>query len=187
MSVLVRGLHQDFPVPILWLQHGLSAGEPDLRASLLQRHSLLPVGVVMSGAPVASRGISVVPGGHGAVMGVGGLLVLGDRPAGGGGDELLVSVAEHYGRGATAVILTGNLSDGAQGVQAIKRRGGRVLVQEPASAKAASMPASAIATGCVDFILPVERLASAIVALTVAPGGAELLAVAPPSWAQMGS
>jgi two-component system chemotaxis response regulator CheB len=81
------------------------------------------------------------------------------------------------------VILTGRLADGANGCRAVKRNGGRVLVQDPATAEASSMPAHAIATGCVDFVLPPDRLASAVLALTTAPGGAELLTVPVPPWA----
>jgi two-component system chemotaxis response regulator CheB len=65
----------------------------------------------------------------------------------------------------------------------VKRHGGRVLAQDPATARAASMPSSAIATGCVDFVLPPHRLAAALTALTMAPGGASLLAVPVPHWA----
>jgi two-component system chemotaxis response regulator CheB len=64
------------------------------------------------------------------------------------------------------------LHDGARGVRLVKRHGGRVLAQDPATARAGSMPSSAIATGCVDFVLPPHRLAAALVALTMAPGGA---------------
>ena len=44
------------------------------------------------------------------------------------------------------------------------------------------MPTATLATGCVDFVLPVGRVVDALVALTMAPGGASLLAVATPSW-----
>lgn len=77
------------------------------------------------------------------------------------------------------------LYDGTRGVRAIKRNGGRVLVQDPSTARAASMPSSAIATGCVDFVLPLARIGPALIALTMAPGGADLLAVPTPSWARL--
>jgi two-component system, chemotaxis family, protein-glutamate methylesterase/glutaminase len=67
----------------------------------------------------------------------------------------------------------------------VKQHGGRVLVQDPAAARAASMPSHAISTGCVDFVLPLERIASALVTLTMAPGGAELLSVPVAPWAQL--
>jgi len=47
------------------------------------------------------------------------------------------------------------------------------------------MPSAAIATGCIDFALPVERAGPALVALAMAPGEAELLAVPTPAWAQL--
>jgi len=66
--------------------------------------------------------------------------------------------------GLFAVILTGAGSDGALGVKAIKEAGGVILVQDPDDAEYASMPRSAIATGCADEVLPlralVERLAA---------------------------
>jgi two-component system chemotaxis response regulator CheB len=49
------------------------------------------------------------------------------------------------------------------------------------------MPSNTIATGCVDFVLPLDRVAAALVALTMAPGGADLLTVPTPSWAQLGA
>lgn len=89
------------------------------------------------------------------------------------------------GAGVVAVVLTGKLSDGTEGVRAVKRHGGRVLAQDPCTAQAASMPSSAIATGCVDFVLPIEKMRAALMALILAPGGAELLRVRPPSWARL--
>jgi two-component system chemotaxis response regulator CheB len=79
------------------------------------------------------------------------------------------------------------LCDGTRGIRPVKRYGGRVLAQDPATARAASMPSNAIATGCVDFVLPPRRLAAALIALTMAPGGASLLAVAAPHWAELGT
>jgi two-component system chemotaxis response regulator CheB len=47
------------------------------------------------------------------------------------------------------------------------------------------MPVSAIATGCIDFVLPPHRIAAALIALTMAPGGASLLTVPSPHWAAL--
>jgi two-component system chemotaxis response regulator CheB len=102
-----------------------------------------------------------------------------------GGDTLLTSLATAAGPRAIAVVLTGMLRDGALGVRAVKRHGGRVLVQDPATARAASMPASAIATGCVDFVLPLERISTALTALAMAPGGADLFTVPIAPWAKL--
>jgi two-component system chemotaxis response regulator CheB len=92
-------------------------------------------------------------------------------------DRLLTSAAQVFGSRMIAVVLSGRLNGGAAGVQAVKRRGGRVLVQDPSTAVAPSMPTAALATGCVDFALPPESLGRAVVALCAASGAAELFRV----------
>lgn len=57
----------------------------------------------------------------------------------------------------------------------------------PSDARASGMPASAISTGCVDFVLPLQRIPAALLALTVAPGAAELFSVPIPPWARLTS
>jgi two-component system CheB/CheR fusion protein len=58
------------------------------------------------------------------------------------------------------VILSGTGSDGSAGVEAIKAAGGVTFAQDAATAKFATMPQAAVATGCVDFVLPPERIAA---------------------------
>lgn len=92
-------------------------------------------------------------------------------------DPLFASVAAAYGERAIAVVLSGRSADGARGVQAIKRQGGRVLVEDPRGALAAEMPFAAMDTGCSDFALPRRSLAHALISLTMVPGAAALLRV----------
>ncbi len=68
-------------------------------------------------------------------------------------DEFFVSLAEDAGERAIAVILSGAGTDGARGVQAVRRSGGTVFVQDPATAEFSSMPLAAINTGQVDGVL----------------------------------
>lgn len=79
-------------------------------------------------------------------------------------DLFFRSLAEQHGDGF-AVILTGAGSDGAIGIKAVKESGGLILVQDPAEAEHDSMPRSAISTGIVDFVLPIEELARRLVEL----------------------
>jgi two-component system chemotaxis response regulator CheB len=65
------------------------------------------------------------------------------------------------------------------GVQALKWMGGRVLVQDPATARAAGMPRAAIETGLADYVIPLEMIPAALVALVMAPGVADYLKVWP--------
>jgi two-component system, chemotaxis family, CheB/CheR fusion protein len=75
------------------------------------------------------------------------------------GDILFTSLAKERGYGAIGVVLSGEGSDGAHGIQAIKQAGGTALAQYPGSARFPSMPISAIETGCVGFVLRPNEIA----------------------------
>ena len=64
---------------------------------------------------------------------------------------------------SVGIILSGGGTDGAVGVKAIKEVGGLLMVQHPDEAEYNSMPRAAIATGLVDVVLPVHRLAEKLV------------------------
>jgi len=73
------------------------------------------------------------------------------------------SLAEDQGEKAICIILSGTATDGTLGLKAVKGEGGMAMVQDPDSARYAGMPSSAIATGLVDFIFPVEKIPTEIV------------------------
>ena len=60
-------------------------------------------------------------------------------------------------------MLTGYDGDGKEGVRVIKERGGTVIVQDRATSQVFDMPQTAIDTGCVDFVLPIEQVADGII------------------------
>jgi two-component system, chemotaxis family, protein-glutamate methylesterase/glutaminase len=62
-------------------------------------------------------------------------------------------------------VLTGTGSDANMGVQAIAQTGGMVIAQDPATAEFAGMPQAAVNTGAVDFVLDLEEVGPALVAL----------------------
>src|SRR6266511_2069481 len=74
-------------------------------------------------------------------------------------DAFLQTLAEDQGTRAIGVILSGAATDGTLGLEAVKAEGGITLAQEPKSAKYDSMPRSAVAAGCVDFVLTPEEIA----------------------------
>jgi two-component system, chemotaxis family, CheB/CheR fusion protein len=74
-------------------------------------------------------------------------------------DALLTSLAEDRGSRAIGVVLSGGGSDGALGIQAIKKVGGSTFAQYPGSARFPSMPISAIETGCVGSVLRPNEIA----------------------------
>jgi two-component system, chemotaxis family, protein-glutamate methylesterase/glutaminase len=75
----------------------------------------------------------------------------------------LRSLAEHWEGKLIAVIVSGYDGDGAAALCGIKEVGGITIAQRLDTAKQPDMPESAIATGCVDFILSPEDIAKAIV------------------------
>jgi two-component system chemotaxis response regulator CheB len=80
-------------------------------------------------------------------------------------DLLFESVAASVGGKAIGVILTGSGLDGAMGIKAIKEQGGTTIAQDPDTAEHSSMPQAAIATGMVDYVLPLADIAYTIITL----------------------
>jgi two-component system chemotaxis response regulator CheB len=78
-------------------------------------------------------------------------------------DAMFISLAEIYGPKLVAVVLTGMGNDGSRGVKAVKSAGGQVLAEAEDSAIVFGMPREAIATGLVDKVAPLDRMAREIV------------------------
>jgi len=89
-------------------------------------------------------------------------------------DALFRSAALHYGPRVIGVVLSGLLSDGAAGLNAIKRCGGVALVQDPLDAIADEMPLRALETATVDLCMPGARLGGVLSDLAREPAGAVL-------------
>lgn len=79
-------------------------------------------------------------------------------------DRMFQSGAEVFGSKIMGVILTGMGSDGSMGVRAIKKAGGQVLSESEDSAVIFGMPRAAIATGIVDAVVSLEKMADEILA-----------------------
>ncbi len=73
-------------------------------------------------------------------------------------DSLFSSLSEDCGENAVCIMLSGTGTDGTLGLKAIKEHDGMAMVQTPESAKYDPMLRSAIATGLVDHVLPVEEM-----------------------------
>ncbi len=77
-------------------------------------------------------------------------------------DVLFRSAAEHAGRNAVGVILTGMGKDGAQGMLAMRQAGAHNFAQDEASCVVFGMPKEAIAAGGVDEVLPLRDIAPGV-------------------------
>lgn len=73
-------------------------------------------------------------------------------------DIFFRSLAQDQREKAICIILSGTGTDGSLGLKAVKEYGGLCIVQQESSAKYEDMPRSAVATGLVDYVLPVEEM-----------------------------
>jgi two-component system chemotaxis response regulator CheB len=78
-------------------------------------------------------------------------------------DRLFRTVATLYGSRMCAVVLTGMGTDGKEGSRAAKGAGAHVIAEDPRTAVMPGMPQSAIATGLVDEVMPLEGIAASII------------------------
>jgi len=78
-------------------------------------------------------------------------------------DAMFVSLAEICGPKLLAVVLTGMGNDGSRGVMAVKSAGGQVLAEAEESSVVFGMPREAIATGLVDKVASLDRMAREII------------------------
>jgi two-component system chemotaxis response regulator CheB len=78
-------------------------------------------------------------------------------------DVLFRSAAEAAGANVVAALLTGMGSDGAIGMQAIRTAGGTTLAEDASSCVVYGMPKAAIELGVVDRVVPLDRMAAAVV------------------------
>ena len=68
------------------------------------------------------------------------------------------TLADSHGRNAVSVVLSGTGPNGSSGLKRIKERGGLAIAQDPREAEYADMPSNSIATGLVDYVLPVAQI-----------------------------
>jgi two-component system, chemotaxis family, protein-glutamate methylesterase/glutaminase len=89
-------------------------------------------------------------------------------------EVLFHSVAQEYGPQSAAVIMTGMGDDGADAIGEIKRSGGHTIAQNEESCLIFGMPKVAIRKGCIDQIVPLDRLAEYLIATVGLPVRAEV-------------
>jgi two-component system chemotaxis response regulator CheB len=168
---MARGLPADFPAALFLVIHFPSTARSVL-PDLLARSGPLPAAHASDGEAIRPGRIYVAPPDSHLVLS-GQRLRLdrgpkenGHRPA---IDPLFRSAAESFGSRVIGVILSGNLSDGTAGLQAIRRRGGRALVVDPELVVHDSMPRHAINRVPVSRVVAPDQIAAAISELIAEP------------------
>lgn len=90
-----------------------------------------------------------------------GPFIHGVRPS---AEPLFLSVAEHFGKKALGVILTGMGADGSNGLLQMKKAGSFNIAQDEKTSVVFGMPRVAIEKGAIDVVLPLQQIAERIIA-----------------------
>ncbi|WP_258577655.1 chemotaxis protein CheB [Nitrosomonas supralitoralis] len=70
---------------------------------------------------------------------------------------------QNYRKKSICIVLTDADHDGTIGLKAIKAEGGMAMAQQPETAQHPDMPQSAIHTGLVDYVLPIEQMGEKLI------------------------
>jgi two-component system chemotaxis response regulator CheB len=159
-----------FPAPIVIVQH-LDPRHRSLMAEILSRNALLRVKQAVEGEKLLASTVYIAPPDRHLLVNPDDTLSLTQtelvhfvRPS---ADLLFESVAASHKERSIAVVLSGTGSDGSMGAQAIKKMDGTVICQSIETSEFTGMPQATLQSKCVDFVLPLEEIAAALISLVM--------------------
>ncbi len=165
LAVLLPALAEEFPVPIVVVQH-MPPLFTRLLADRLNKQSAIAVHEGAEGDVLKPGHVWIAPGDFHmklAMEGKTARLIMNQSPPQNSCrpsvDVLFESVAEIYGAHTLAVVLTGMGSDGVRGSQLIREAGGHVIVQDEATSVVWGMPGQVAAAGLAEAIFPLNQIA----------------------------
>jgi len=167
LSELLRGLPEDFSLPMAVIQHR-SKHADELLANLLQDVTPLRVVDVEDKEPLEPGTVYIAPANYHMLVDDGYFTLTTDpmvrfsRPS---IDVTFVSAADAYPGTTLGVILTGANDDGSRGLRHIVNRGGRAIVQDPETAEAKTMPSAAMRAVPEAEVLPIGKIGPRIATL----------------------
>ncbi|HSB34674.1 MAG TPA: chemotaxis protein CheB [Nitrospirota bacterium] len=147
----------------------LSPEHKSMMVELLKRYTKMEIQEAQEGMEVVPDNVYIIPPNRDLAM-VNNRLLL-QEPAEQRGirhpiDYFFRSLAQDRGDQSICIVLSGTGTEGTLGLQSVKGEGGLVLAQDPNDAKYDGMPSSAIATGLVDYVLPVAKMPEVLLRYT---------------------
>lgn len=161
---LLSALPVSFGPPIAIAQHRLADHDSRL-LQLLARECALPVVEPNDKLAIEQGHVYLAPPDYHLLVDRGTLCLSVDEPvtyARPSIDVLFESAAEAYGSATVGILLTGSSDDGAAGIAAVARVGGRTFVEDPTTAESAVAPRAAIARTKPNHVLPLPAIAPAL-------------------------
>jgi two-component system chemotaxis response regulator CheB len=165
LQTILSNLPNDFPAPILIVQHiarGFVAGFRDWLAT----SSSLPVSVAVNGEKIKPGKVYIAPDEHQMGITKGPKINLCKLPAENGlcpsVSFLFRSVSEVMGSKAIGILLTGMGKDGASELKMMKNNGAITIAQDEASSVVYGMPGEAVKIGAATKVLPPAMIAAAL-------------------------
>lgn len=168
LSQLIAALPRNFPVPLAIVQHR-SRHSDNLLATLLQDITPLRVIDVEDKEPLEPGNVYIAPANYHMMVEKGHLslttdpLVRFSRPS---IDVTFISAADAYRDATLGVVLTGANDDGSLGLRYIVDRGGKAIIQDPATAESPTMPMAATRTVPEAEVLPLADIPERLVAMS---------------------
>lgn len=167
LNEIISKLPKQF-IPVIIVMH-VKANSDNFIISCLAQHSNLTIKEARSLDSIQSGVIYIAPPGYHLLIEHDKTFSLSvespikfSRPS---IDVLFESAALAYHEHLIGVVLTGANDDGSQGLKEIKERGGIIIVQDPETAYAREMPRAAIARNTVDYITPLDCIATLLIEL----------------------
>ncbi len=172
LQLLLASLPEDFPLPIAMVQH-LAPQSGDTLVRLLQSQARIRVRQAAEREPLRAGTAYLAPADYHLLIEADASFSLSTEPAvccaRPSIDVLFETAAEAFGDALIGLVLTGANADGARGLQAIQRRGGTTLVQEPADAAHPAMPRAALRLVAADHVLPLQAIGPLLCQLAELP------------------
>ncbi len=169
-TLLLQHLPVDTGMSFVLVQH-LDPVHESALTKLLSKATKMPVREVTNNTRVQPNQVNIIPPNTSLTIDEG-VLKLQPRKKTDGMhrpiDHFFHSLAEDQHERAISVILSGTASDGTLGCEVVKAEGGITFAQDD-SAKYDSMPRSAIAAGCIDFVLSPEGIAKELARIASHP------------------
>jgi len=161
---LLRHLPADMGVAIVIVNHITTT--PTQLHEVLPRFTTMPVDLITDNLLIEPDHVFIIPANRDLHVEAGEFQLRQISKPRGWPDVITVflrSLTQHWDGQLVAVIVSGYDGDGAEALCGIKDVGGITIAQKLSTAIQADMPESAIASGCIDFILSPEEIAQEIV------------------------